>query len=121
LKDDASDIHLYIGAFGPKNWKEVKFEQIRQHYAQRYDKSNFRENLKRLLAHFQNNSGDFSAERMSEKWYTSPNNVSKGYSLLFSLYMDPTHSKRLKEMTTEQIWNSHNYLSSEDTFMRSEV
>lgn len=106
LKDETSDIHLFIGAFGPNNWKEVIFEQIRQKYAQRYAKSNFRENFKRLLIHFQNTTGDFSTDMTDGKWYTSVNNVSKGYSLLFSLYMDPTHSKRLKEMTIEQIWKS---------------
>ena len=26
LKDETSDIHLFIGAFGPNNWKEVIFE-----------------------------------------------------------------------------------------------
>ena len=96
LQDEASDIHLFIGTFGPSDWKQVKFEQLREKYAQRYDKSKFRENLKRLLLHFQNNTGDFSAERTEEKWYTSPNNVSEGYLLLFSLYMDTPHSKMLQ-------------------------
>lgn len=53
--------------------------------------------MKRLLLHFQNNTGVFGAKKGKE-WYTSQNNVSDGYSLLFSLYMDPIHSKTLKKI-----------------------
>ena len=91
LKDSSSDIHLFLGPYGPKNWKQVKFDKIWGVYGQRYPKSNFRENLKRLLLHFQNGTGDFSPEK-KEQWYTSPGNVSKAYSLLFSLCMDTTYS-----------------------------
>ena len=58
--------------------------------------------------HFQNNTGVFGAQKGTE-WYTSPNNVSDGYSLLFSLYMDAIHSQILKKMTVEEIWKSHKH------------
>lgn len=106
LKDETSDIHLFIGNYGPKDWKQVKFEQLHSKYAARYAKSNFRENLKRLLLHFQNKTADFSAQK-EQKWYTSPSNVSDGYAFLFALYMDKVHSKTLKNMTAEEIWKSH--------------
>lgn len=106
LKDDSSDIHLFLGTYGPDNWKQVKFDEIRNLYAERYNKNNFRENLKRLLLHFQNGTSDFSPEK-EEKWYTSPGNVSAAYSLLFSLYMNPTYCKVLKQMTPEDVWESH--------------
>ena len=64
--------------------------------------------MKRLLIHFQNNTGVFGAKKGKE-WYTSQNNVSDGYSLLFSLYMDPIHSKTLKKMSDEAIWKSHEH------------
>lgn len=101
-----ADTHLFLGPYGPKNWKLVKCDEIRRVYAERYPRSNFRENLKRLLLHFQNGTGDFSPEK-TEQWYTSPGNVSKAYSLLFSLYMDATYSNVLEQMTAEQIWRSH--------------
>ena len=106
LKDETSDIHLFIGNYGPKDWKQVKFEQLHSKYAARYTKSNFRENMKRLLLHFQNKTADFSAQK-EQKWYTSPSNVSDGYAFLFALYMDKVHSKSLKNMTAEEIWKSH--------------
>lgn len=62
--------------------------------------------MKRLLLHLQNNTGVFGAKKDKE-WYTSQNNVSDGYSLLFSLYMDPIHSKTLKKMSDEEVWKSH--------------
>jgi len=43
------DIHLFIGTYGPGDWKQVKFEPLRLKYAGRYQKSNFKENMKRLL------------------------------------------------------------------------
>lgn len=77
LNDDTSDIHLFIGSYGPGDWKQVKFEQLRLKYARRYQKSNFKENMKRLLLHLQNNTGVFGAKKDKE-WYTSQNNVSDG-------------------------------------------
>jgi len=105
LKDVTSDIHLFIGAYGKSNWKQVNFEQIWKKYGHRYDKSNFRENMKRLLIHFQNSTGDFEAAK-SQNWYTSPTNVSEAYSLLLALYLHPTHWKTLQQMTVEEIWES---------------
>ena len=108
LNDDTSDIHLFIGSYGPGDWKQLKFEQLHLKYARRYQKSNYsyKENMKRLLLHFQNNTGFFGAKKDKE-WYTSKNNVSDGYALLFSLYMDRIHSKTLMKMSDEEIWKSH--------------
>lgn len=97
LKDVTSDIHLFIGAYGKSNWKQVNFEQIWKKYGHRYDKSNFRENMKRLLIHFQNSTGDFEAAK-SQNWYTSATNVSEAYSLLLALYLHPTHWKTLQQI-----------------------
>ena len=65
-------------------------------------------NLKRILVHFQNGSGDFEDETAKvEPWYTSANNVSAAYSLLFLLHMETAYLKKIKKMSAEQIWKSH--------------
>ena len=108
LKDGSSDIHLLIGAYGPKNWKDVKFEQIWKNYASRYILSNFTNNMKRLLVNFQTSTGDFEDEASKvEPWFTSVSKVSKAHSLLFLLYMDTTKSHTINNMTAEEIWKSH--------------
>ena len=66
LNDDTSDIHLFIGSYGPGDWKQLKFEQLHLKYARRYQKSNYsyKENMKRLLLHFQNNTVIFVPKRI---------------------------------------------------------
>ncbi|KAL7525981.1 hypothetical protein ACHAXR_006714 [Thalassiosira sp. AJA248-18] len=107
LADKKSDIHLLIGCYTPSDFSNVNFKQILQKYAgNRYKGSNFRENMKRLLKHHLNETGPFKVEEV-EPWYTSANNVSRAYSLLFMLYMDPTKYSIISGMTTDQIYASH--------------
>lgn len=115
LKDDTSDIHLQIGAYTDDDFKDVNFKFLHQHYAgNKYKHSNFRENLKRLLKHFKNKTGPFKPEKeegqqeedIVEPWYTSVNNVSKAYTLLFLLHMNKTKSRVLNQMAVEDIWRS---------------
>ena len=108
LKDRSSDIHLHIGTYGPRNWKQVEFQPLWENYVNRYSLSNFTSNLKRLLFHFQSETGVFEDETAKiESWYTSISNVSKAYSLLFLLYMDSNDSSVINNMTAEEIWESH--------------
>jgi len=107
LKDETSDIHLQLGAYTDDNFKEVNFKYLLQHYAgNKYKLSNFRANVIRILKHFINTTGPFKPdENVIENWYTSVNKVSKGYALLYLLWMH--QSRRLETMTTEQIWQSN--------------
>jgi hypothetical protein len=108
LKDETSDIHLLIGKYTPTEFKEVNFNQIHQKYAKNFKRSNFRENVKRLLRHLLARTGPFKPEEdITEPWWTSVNNVSPAYALLFLLYMDSSKSRILNEMTAEEIWLSH--------------
>ena len=107
MTDETSDIHLLIGHFTPKDFKNVNFKQILQKYAgNQYKMSNFRNNMKLLLKHHLSKTGPFKVEGV-EPWYTSVNNVSRAYSLLFMLYIDPTKCDIISGMTAEQIYESH--------------
>ena len=107
LKDEASDIHLSIGPYSEKDYSKVNFKQISQAYTNnRYKMTNFRTNLKLLLKHHLNKSGPFAAEKV-EPWHTSATNVSRAYSLLFMLYMNPAKYAKISRMTPEEIWESH--------------
>jgi len=108
LKDITSDIHLLVGQYTATDFSKVNFRQILQKYAgnKQYKMSSFRENIKRLLVHLLKKTGPFKAEQV-EPWYTSAKNVSRAYSLLFALYMEPNHSQKIRGMSAEQIWKSH--------------
>ena len=108
LRDEASDIHLLIGQYTESDFSNVKFQQIQQKYARNkgYKPSNFRANLKRLLKNLLSKTGDFKPEKI-EPWYTSAKNVSTGYSLLYSLYMNPNHSEKNNRMSAKKNWESH--------------
>lgn len=106
LKDDTSNIHLLIGPH-TSDFGNVNFQQIKSQYADnRYQLSNFKSNVKRIINHHMNKTGPFKPEGV-EKWYTSVNNVSRGYLLLFSLYMDTHKYQIIKNMPEEDIWKSH--------------
>ena len=83
LKDEASDIHLSIGAYSEKDYSKVNFKQISQaNTNNKYKMTNFRTNLKLLLKHHLNKSGSFAAEKV-KPWHTSATNANRAYSLLF--------------------------------------
>ncbi len=110
LKNPTSDIHLIIGHYTDKDFKNVNFSALLQHYAgNKYKPSQFRENMKRVLVHLQNKTGPFKeVQRVTkvEQWYTSSKNVSKAYSLLFTLHMDEAAYRGLARMSVEEIWQS---------------
>ncbi|KAL7428545.1 hypothetical protein ACHAXH_001399 [Discostella pseudostelligera] len=113
LSDPTSDIHLHIGQYTATNFENVNFKALLQIYADnKYKPGNFRENTKHLLMHLHNKTGPFKEiadghqKNKVEKWYTSVNNVSKAYSLLFSLLMNDAASTSLSRLTVEEIWKS---------------
>ena len=113
LSDPTSDIHLYVGQYTVGNFGNVNFNTILQKYAgNKYKPCRFRENMKLILAHLHNKTGPFEQsagghqKSKVEKWYTSVNNVSKAYSLLFSLLMNDVSSTALARMSVAEIWQS---------------
>ncbi|KAL7537423.1 hypothetical protein ACHAXR_007812 [Thalassiosira sp. AJA248-18] len=97
-----------VGQYTAADFSKVNFRQIFQKYAgnKQYKMSNFRNNVKLLLVHLLKKTGPFEGKQ-NEPWYTSAKNVSTAYSLLFALYMDPKHSRKIRGMSAEQIWESH--------------
>jgi hypothetical protein len=107
MKDPLSNIHLMIGRYNEKEFSNVNFRQILQDYAgNKFKLSSFEVNLKLQLIHSLNKTGDFKAET-TPPWYTSANNVSRAYSLLFMLYMDESKSQTVRSMSDEEVWKSH--------------
>ena len=113
LKDESSNIHLYIGRYTSTNFDNIKFSTLLLKFAgNKYKLSLFRGNMKRLLVHFMNKTGPFKDEIeggrsvVVEKWYTSSKTVSKAYELLFSLHMNPTTFRCIEEMSAEDVWKS---------------
>jgi len=109
LKDDTSDIHLFIGDT-PTKFEDVNFAQIHQDYAHRYKKSNFRSNIKRILKHYEDKTGSFkSIEAEVEPWKSRGKHNSTGWNLLFELRMNPTSNAKANAMTTEELWKSNTH------------
>ena len=106
LKDAASDIHLHIGTYTSSDWSEVNFTSISRIYAPRYQSKLFRENLKRLLKHKLAGTGPFEEEAKTIKPWTSKSGRSKGWNLLYGLYMDPVTCVEVKKMSLDELWNS---------------
>ena len=113
LSDPTSDIHLYVGEYTAGNFRNVNFITILQKYAgNKYKPCRFKENMKLLLMHLHNKTGPFEhsagghQKSKVEKWYTSVNNVSKAYALLFSLLMNDVSSTALARMSVVEIWQS---------------
>ena len=67
---------------------------------------NFKPNMQRVLKNYQNKTQELKVKGV-EQWYTSAKNVSRGYAMLYKLYMDETKRSMLIEMSAEEIWRSH--------------
>ena len=64
--------------------------------------------MKRVLRNLLSKTGPFKVEEdVVEKWYTSINNASKAYSLLFLLYIDPSKMQSINGVSDEEVWQSH--------------
>ena len=108
LNDPTSDIHIYLGHYTENDFKNINFRKILEEFAGNNYKLNlFRDNMKRLLVHLEKKTGPFNENKpKAEKWYTSVNNVSKAYSLLFTLHMDEKAHRSLARMSAKEIWQS---------------
>lgn len=113
LKDENSNIHNFIGQYTSTDFHNVNFSALLLKFAgNKYNPNLFKGNMKRLLVHLLNKTGPFKGDieggrpAVVEKWYTSPNNVSKAYDLLFSLHMNPTTFRSIDQMSAEEIWKS---------------
>lgn len=115
LKDPHDPIHLWSA------------EKVHKTYASGYKYKNFQQNYKRMLKSLgidpmnnkkkkQKSSDDGKTEGIQndtsnepEKWNTR-SKKSKGYKLLYKLFMDQSKSG-IDQKTTEEIWKSHRRFS----------
>lgn len=113
LKDDTHDIHLYIGDYDEKDFKDVNFNKLHEHYASRYPRSRFRQNLKNILIHKLKCSGPFRvnlAESGVKEW-KSQSGRSRGWNLLFALLMDRKTRSEVLSMSLDNLWSSNEYFN----------
>jgi hypothetical protein len=62
LKNELSDIHLFIGdeTRTTTTGLGIKYARIHELYAPKHDMNNFRQNFKRLIEHKKNKTGPFT-------------------------------------------------------------
>ena len=71
LKDKLLDIHLFIGKYSVSDFSSVNFGGIMQQYScGGYKRSNFRQNVKRLLVRYLAKTGPFKARGIVIKYST---------------------------------------------------
>jgi len=101
LMDDESSIHA------------MEPTEVHERFASRYRLNLFKSNYKRLLEHRKEKKGPFEEgktqdseeEPTVQKWY-SKGNISTGYSLLYSILMEP-EGTGIEKMSMQTIWQSH--------------
>ena len=109
LKDSTNDIHLYIGDYTEKSFKNVNFKQLHKVYASRYPFSRFRPNFISILKHKLNGTGPFreeNPETATEPWKTRSTR-SKGWNLLYGILMDPVTNAEALTLSIDELWNSN--------------
>ena len=91
----------------------LELKQIHLKFAPRYLFKRFKSNYKRLLAQFEGKTGVFAEQQSDgeieeepevEAWYTA-GRISKGYSLLYNLYMEP-EGTGIESMSVRELWQS---------------
>lgn len=91
----------------------MEVEQIHQKFAPRYQLKHFKSIYKRLVDHLKGNTGPFAELQQNEpeievleveKWWTL-GCISKGYSLLYNLYMEP-EGTGIVDMPVRTLWQS---------------
>jgi len=102
LKDENSAIH------------SMEFNEVHEKFAPQYQLKNFKPNFKRLVGNLEAKTGPFAEakqqdaeeeEHTVEKWWTQ-GSISKGYSLLYNLYMEP-EGTGIENMPVRTLWQSH--------------
>ena len=98
----------------------IELEEVHARFAHQYPMRNFKQNYKRIIGHFTAKTGPFEenqqenqqnqdeegqVENEVETWWTN-RKISKGYSLLYSLLMEP-NGTGIESMSVEIIWQSH--------------
>jgi hypothetical protein len=106
LNNPSSDIHLFLGT-PSTDFKQTNIKKLHEKYAMRYKLSNFRNNIKLVLTHFEKKSGPFAKKDDVVEPWTSRSKRSTGWHLLYGLRMDPSSNDVLNAMSVEQIWKSN--------------
>jgi hypothetical protein len=108
LKDELSDIHLFIGDETATSCT-IKYAKIHELYAPEHDMNEFCQNFKRLIESKKNKTGPFKETSKKkrveiEPWYTSSKKTCRGYTLLHDMYLKNWNI--INPMKPEEIWKS---------------
>ena len=106
LKNESSEIHLFIGTYKPGEYKEVNFKEIHRRWAPRRDKSNFRTNFKLILKNKHNKTSEFKPEKTKGGAWKTRSSQSAGWHLLYKLLFDSISRSRVTAMPIEELWKS---------------
>ena len=103
----------------PTEYKLVKFADIHQMYARRYELKKFKGYMQTILKNYKNGTQQFEVKSEVEKWSTR-SKKSLGWHLLYDLLIDKRTSERLKRMKVEEIHESNPLFScySFDSFKK---
>jgi len=109
LKNENSDIHLFISDKTCTTGCKINYAEIHKRYAPKHEMAKFRQNFKRLIESKKNMTGPFkeTAKKKSsetEPWYTSSKKTCLGYTLLHDMYLNQPNI--INHMTAEEIWTS---------------
>jgi hypothetical protein len=109
LKNEHSDIHLFIGDKTCTTGCKINYAEIQKLYAPKHEMTKFRQNFKRLIESKKNMTGPFkeTAKKKSneiEPWYTSSKKTCLGYTLLHDMYLNQPNI--INHMTAKEIWTS---------------
>lgn len=92
----------------------MEVNEVHEKFAPQYQLKNFKPNFKRLLGNLEAKTGPFAEakqqdaeeeEHTVEKWWTQ-GSISKGYSLLYNLYME-SEGTGIENMPVRTLWQSH--------------
>jgi hypothetical protein len=108
LKNELSDIHLFIGdeTRTTPTGRGINYARIHELYTPKHDMNNFCQNFKRLIEHKKNKTGPFTETKKksdkNEPWYMSSNKTCLGYTLLHDLHLKKWNI--INPMKPEEIW-----------------
>ena len=109
LKNEHSDIHLFISDKTCTTGCKINYAEIRKLYAPKQEMTKFRQNFKRLIESKKNMTGPFKETAKKKKneiepWYTSSKKTYLGYTLLHDMYLNQPNI--INHMTAKEIWTS---------------
>lgn len=90
----------------PLEFKLVRYSEIHQLYAKRYDVKKFKGYMQTILKNYKNGTQQFKEKVETEAWSTR-NKKSIGWHLLYDLLIETDSRAKLKTMSLQEIHESN--------------